>query len=79
MVNDTDPCRGLPFCALAAIRGTLRIPDGAGGYRGIRATTEQPSAVMGLDHHSRRCLGVRPTTSPAIASSGLGPWRDIML
>ena len=35
----------------------VRIPDGAGAYRGIRANMEQTSAGIGLDHHSREYLG----------------------
>ncbi len=49
--GDADACRELPFCPVAGICGALRIPDAAGAYRGIRATMEQPWAVIGLDHH----------------------------
>jgi hypothetical protein len=55
--DDADTCRELPFCPLAGIRGALRIPDAGGAYRGIRATVEQTSLCIGLDHYGRGRLG----------------------
>ena len=57
-------CRDLPFCPVARVRAALRVPDGADAYRGIRATMEQPSAGIGLDHHGRGRLsrGAEGTT-----------------
>jgi Diol dehydratase reactivase ATPase-like domain len=54
--NNASMCRELPFCPVARIRALLRIPSGAGPYRGIRANMEQTSACTGLDHYGR---GVR--------------------
>ena len=51
--NNASTCQELPFRPVAGIRGALRIPDAAGAYRGIRATMEQPRAVIGLDHYGR--------------------------
>jgi hypothetical protein len=45
------------ICPVAGIRDSLWIPDGAGAYQGIRATTEQPSVGIGLDQYGRGCLG----------------------
>jgi hypothetical protein len=69
--DGADTCRELPFCPLAEIRDSLRIPDAAGVYRGIRANMEQTSAGIGLDHHSRGHLGDRSAGSPAITSKGI--------
>ena len=38
--------------------GALRIPGGAGPYRSIRATMEQPWGRIGLDHYRRVPLGM---------------------
>src|SRR5690348_18510816 len=46
-------CRELPFCPVARIRAALRIPGGAGPYRGIRANMEQPSIAKGRSEERR--------------------------
>src|SRR2546426_3617242 len=51
--SDNDTCRNLPFCAVAPIRGRLRIPGAAWAYRDIRANMEQTWMRTGLDHHGR--------------------------
>jgi hypothetical protein len=48
--SNVSRCRELPFCPADGIRGALRIPSGAGVYRGIRANMEQTSGCTGLDH-----------------------------
>jgi hypothetical protein len=58
--NNASTCRELSFCPIAGIRGALRIPGGASPYRGIRATMEQPSVRIGLDHHGRGRLRFDP-------------------
>ena len=47
--SDAGTCRYLPFCAVARIRGGLRIPRAAGAYRDIRANMEQTWVCTGLD------------------------------
>src|ERR1039457_3765778 len=54
--GDDDTCRHLPFCAVARIRGGLRIPRAAGAYRDIRANMERTWMPTGLDHHGRARL-----------------------
>jgi len=51
--GDDGTCRHLPFCAVARIRGGLRMPRTAGLYRDIRANMERTSMRTGLDHHGR--------------------------
>src|SRR5260370_36278930 len=57
--GDADAYRGLPFCPVAGICGSLRMPDAARAYWGIRANMEQTSVRTGLDHHGRGRLGER--------------------
>ena len=66
--TDADMCRELSFRPAAGIRDSLRIPDAADAYRGIRATMEQPRAGIGLDHHSREYLGDWSKSDSAIVS-----------
>ena len=47
--GDDDKCRDLPFCAVACIRGGLRIPGADGAYRDIRANIERTWMRTGLD------------------------------
>jgi len=65
---DADMCRELSFRPAVGIRDSLRIPDAAGAYQGIRATMEQPRAGIGLDHHSREHLGDRSKGDSVIVS-----------
>jgi hypothetical protein len=54
--NNASPYRELPFCPVTCIRDALRIPGGAGPYRGIRANMEQTLDSIGLDHHGGASL-----------------------
>src|ERR1035441_440701 len=67
--NNASTCRELPFCPIARIRGALRIPGGAGPYRGIRANMEQTSGCSGLDHYGR---GVRAMAGKGIDAQPVG-------
>jgi hypothetical protein len=56
VLSNAGTCRYLlPFCAVAYIRGELRIPRAAGAYRDIQANMERTSMRKGLDHHGRGC------------------------
>ena len=76
--SNVSPCRELPFCPVARIRAALRIPGGAGPYRGIRATTEQPSMRIGLDHCGRGCLRRSLGEGVGVVGKGIAAWHDVM-
>ena len=69
-------CRELPSCPVAGIRDSLRIPDGTGAYRCIRATMEQPSADKGLDHYVDTSRA-RAKEAAQVVGKGLAARRDV--
>jgi hypothetical protein len=77
--QSASTCRELPFCPVARIRAALRIPDGAGAYRGIRANMEQTSMRIGLDQcvkaSGARPRGVRRAIGERYSSRRDGTWR----
>jgi hypothetical protein len=62
-----DPCA----------RATTEQPGGAGPYRGIRATMEQPSMGIGLDQYGGG-IWIMPEEAVAIVGKGIGARDDAM-
>jgi hypothetical protein len=77
--NNASTCRELSLCPVAGIRCALRVPDAAGAYRGIRATMEQPSMRIGLDHFAENVSGVAPRGYPSsVKGAALGATRHVV-
>jgi hypothetical protein len=75
--DNASTCRELPFCPVAGSRAALRIPGGAGPYRGIRATMEQPPMRIGLDHCAESVSGTVPRGYASLAKgTALGATRQ---